>query len=249
VALRPKPRCRPGATPMGRPSTNGRSSGVNLHSTSHRPSSPRGWRAMPRYRPGLELPRSVPVTTADTRSGRAGPDDDHREEVPRRTEGSLLGEPPFARKPPQLDSRPTGEPVGSLTSHVPVEQLPGEPVGSSATTGGSRPCTDSADASWTGHRAPASARRPPPDLASDPGLRCALRYDAHLVDRIAPGQGLFLNSQGCPRNFPVTHRFGAFIHRSYTAIPTVRHVFSARSHVGHAVHVDTAVVGPIECPP
>ena len=51
-------------------------------------------------------------------------------------QGMLLGKPPFAPKPPQLGSRPTGEPVGSLTSHVPVEQLPGEPVGSSATTSG-----------------------------------------------------------------------------------------------------------------
>jgi hypothetical protein len=57
-------------------------------------------------------------------------------------------------------------------------------------------------------------------LSCGPGWRCALRYVGHLGGRKVPGQGLSSNSQGCPRNFPVTHRVGWFIHRSCTALPT-----------------------------
>lgn len=52
---------RTGADRVRRPSTIGRSTGVSLRSTSHRPSSPKAWRAMPRYRPGAGCPvRSRP---------------------------------------------------------------------------------------------------------------------------------------------------------------------------------------------
>jgi hypothetical protein len=54
-------RCASGASSSrDGPSTSGRSAGVSLSSTSHRPSCPRARRAMPRSRPGLRLPGPFP---------------------------------------------------------------------------------------------------------------------------------------------------------------------------------------------
>ena len=75
-------------------------------------------------------------------------------------------------------------------------------------------------------------------LSVGPGLRCALRYVAHLVGRIVPGQGQLLNSQGCPRNFFVTHRFDTFIHRSCTAIPTVGTTLGRNSQRRHTADMN-----------
>jgi hypothetical protein len=84
--------------------------------TSHRPSSPKGWRAMPRYRPGCELPRSVPVTNSVTRH----PDEPDLmtipvKKAPRRTRVHCWANPHSPRNLPRPGSRPTGEPVDSLT--------------------------------------------------------------------------------------------------------------------------------------
>lgn len=71
-----------------------------------------------------------------------------------------------------------------------------------------------------------------------PGRRCAFRYGAHHRERITPGQGVVLNSQGNPQNFLVTPRKGPFVHRSCTGLgtvasprPAVRGRFTMRSHV------------------
>jgi len=49
---------------------------------------------------------------------------------------------------------------------------------------------------------PDSPRRlPPKDSLSRPRLACALRYGAYLRERETPGQEVFLNPQGYPRNF------------------------------------------------
>ena len=80
-------------------------------------------------------------------------------------------------------------------------------------------CTDSAFAPVVGTRSP-----PPPEgfgrAGSRLGWRCARRYGGHLGDGITAGQGVLSNSQGCPRNFPVTHRNRPFVHRSCTAMCT-----------------------------
>ena len=221
-APRPKPLRRPGATPDG----TDHPPLVDLQvlpftPTSHRPSSPKGWRAMPRYRPGLGLPRSVPVTSTGTRAGQVRPDDESREEA-HDEQRFTVGRIPIRPKTPRLDSRPTGEPANSPPSRVTVEGTPRQAgrlqcrrlSGKSSLHRFRWRLVDRTPCSIIGPRA--SDR-----LSVGPGLRCALRYVGHLVGHIAPGQGQLSNSQGCPRNFPVTHRFGAFIHRSCTAIPTV----------------------------
>lgn len=56
-ARQPKPLRCPGQLRRGEPSTDGRSAGVSLRSTSHRPSCPKARRAMPRFRPGRSVAR------------------------------------------------------------------------------------------------------------------------------------------------------------------------------------------------
>ena len=63
----------PGAAQWDEPSTAGRPLGVSLSLDLHRPSCPKAWRAMPRYRPGCGLPGSVPVTGM-SRPPRTSPD-------------------------------------------------------------------------------------------------------------------------------------------------------------------------------
>lgn len=64
------------------------------------------------------------------------------------------------------------------------------------------------------------------------GVPCACRYESHLVGHIIPGQGLFSNSQGYPRNFPFTHSCGALLHRKPTATCTARICSPVDSAVG-----------------
>jgi hypothetical protein len=172
-------------------------------STSHRPSCPKAWRAMPRCRPGLRLPGPLP-----SRCSHAAPD---RSEAPLR----------------RREDRCSAEPVGVARRwHRPDHHVPppGEPVGLPRWPGVDSPCTDAADDDLAEAWVRTVFRLPPPEGDLDqtrfpgPGRRCALRYGPHIAGRIAPGQDLFLNSQGSPQNFFVTHRKRRFIHRSCTAI-------------------------------
>ena len=175
-------------------------------STSHRPSCPKAWRAMPRCRPGLRLPGPLP-----SRCSHAAPD---RSEAPLR----------------RREDRCSAEPVGVARRwHRPDHHVPppGEPGGLPRWLGADSPCTDAADDDLAEAWARTVFRRPPPEgdlfqtRLPGPGRRCALRYGAHIAGRITPGQGLFLNSQGSPQNFFVTHRKRWFIHRSCTVISTL----------------------------
>lgn len=141
--------------------------------------------------------------------------------------GLLLGEPLNPKTPVWKVGRPANRlapsPAVSTSNNLPGK--PAWPLGGDSVEVVPAPI-------------PLSSREPATVLRQRPeGLRqtqcrsrlaCALRYGAHLVGRIVAGQGLLPNSQGCPRNFSVTHRFGRFIHRSYTAIPTVPFLFGTR---------------------
>jgi hypothetical protein len=126
----------------------------------------------------------------------------------------------LASKSPRLDRPNTGEPMNLRPSRVADSWRSGKPVGHSSTT--QWIIVPALDPLAPRGPKPLSAAHPKvgDSLRFDPGRRCALRYRAHHAERIFPGQGMFSNSQGCPRNFRVTHRFVSFVHRSCTAIPT-----------------------------
>ena len=152
-----------------------------------------------RYRPGCESPRSVPVMNlrhADP--DESGPCDGAHEDL---TREHLRGDTPD--RDPQLALPPPGEPDGLRTSRA-------APDSTLRRTGRSNrgdvvvvvSCTDSAVAPVVWPRSP-----PPPEGFDRPGptlgWRCARRYGGHLGGAITAGQGVFSNSQGCPRNFVV----------------------------------------------
>ena len=131
--------------------------------------------------------------------------------IPR--EGSPRPRPPTGTPPP-------GEPDGP---DQPCRSRPDSPANRSVEPrrrdGVVVSCTDSAVSPVVGTRSP-----PPPEgfgrAGPRLGWRCARRYGAHLGDGITAGQGVLSNSQGCPRNFPVTHRNRPFVHRSCTTMST-----------------------------
>ena len=194
----------PGAARWDEPSTIGRPAGVSLSLDLTSPVVPEGSAgdaALPaRCRLPGPFPRgalTLPRTSPRQRSGTV-------KTVARRA--SWGGRP--APRPVLTPCRPPGEPAGLRVRSVAFV-----------------PCTGSADTDLAEAWNRPVFRRSPPggatrQLGSGPGQRCALRYVAHLVERITPGQGVLSNSQGSPQNFPVTHRKRPFIHRSCTALPT-----------------------------
>jgi hypothetical protein len=207
-----------------RPSTTGRSLGVSLNSTYIARRARRHGGRCRVIGPVAGCPAPFPSRRNPSHPIRTNPDrlrqptredlELERRSVARRLGGSPPSSKTLADKvglrrtggsPPQLRHRrlaprQAGSPVGDdwvVVVPAPIPLTPRRPR-------------------------PFSVRCPraPDRLSSDPGWRCALRYVGHLGRCILPGQGLSANSQGCPRNFLVTHSAAPFIHRSCTAIPT-----------------------------
>ncbi len=88
-------------------------------------------------------------------------------------------------------------------------------------------CPDPASTSsavWAGLPTEVEAPSSPPRFA------CAVRNDAQLRRYKTPGQVVFLNSQGYPRNFPVTPRIRSAVHE----IPTVHAQATPQLRTGFA---------------
>jgi hypothetical protein len=210
-APRPRPSRRPGRLQWDGPSTTGRSLGVSLNSTYIARRARRHGGRCRVIGPVAGCPAPFPSRRNPPQPIRTNPD---RLRRPTREDLGLRGKLVAEARLQSPSSKTLADEFGLRRTGGFPHQLCHRRAGSPANR---LPVGDD----WVvviPAPTPLTPREPQPfsvrcprasdRLSCGPGWRCAFRYVGHLGGHIVPGQGLSANSQGCPRNFLVTHRLG-----------------------------------------